>query len=264
MTVEPARLLAALRAGLNKLAELQGRDGSWRGDYGGPMFLLPMYVAGCYFAGREIPATRRAEMMRYLLSVQLPDGGIGLHADGEQGVMFTSALTYVALRILGESPEAVAMTRLRAWIQARGTPLGSASWGKWILALLNLYDYRGITPLLPELYLLPYAVPLHPARFWCHTRQVYLPAAYLYGVKARIDEDDLVRALRTELYDRPYDEIAFEEYQTHVGPTDRIVPERWPARLAAHAMKWIERLQVPALRHRALDWLYEQIEYEDR
>ncbi len=262
--LQPARLQSALRAGLAKLAELQGADGSWRGDYGGPMFLLPMYVAGCYFAGREIPAARRAEMVRYLLSVQLPDGGIGLHADGERGVMFTSALTYVALRILGEVPESPAMTRLRSWIHVHGTPLGSASWGKWILALLNVYDYRGITPLLPELYLLPYAVPLHPARFWCHTRQVYLPAAYLYGVKARIAENDLVRALRTELYHRPYAEIPFERYQTQVSPTDQIVPERWPARLAAWGTKWIERLHIPAVRRRALAWLHDQIEYEDR
>jgi hypothetical protein len=135
-SVEPARVRGALDAGVARLAELQGADGSWRGDYGGPLFLSPMYVAAHYFAGREIPADVRGEMIRYLRNVQLPDGGVPLHADSDASTMFTSTLSYVALRLLGVASDDADVVRMREWIRRYGTPLGAASWGKWVLALL--------------------------------------------------------------------------------------------------------------------------------
>lgn len=263
-SVEPARVRGALDAGVARLAELQGADGSWRGDYGGPLFLSPMYVAAHYFAGREIPADVRGEMIRYFRHVQLPDGGVPLHADSDASTMFTTTLSYVALRLLGVASDDADVVRMREWIRRYGTPLGAASWGKWVLALLNLYDYRGLLPVLPELYLLPYAVPIHPARFWCHARQVYLPAAYLYGAKVALPENDLIRQLRGELYDRPYAQIPFVRYRRHTAPTDRLQPESWLMTAAAPVLNLAERFHSAGLRRRALDRLLEHIEYEDR
>ncbi len=37
-------------------------------------------------------------MKRYFFHVQRDDGSIGLHAESSQGSMFTTALSYVALR----------------------------------------------------------------------------------------------------------------------------------------------------------------------
>ena len=54
--------------------------------------------------------------------------------------------------------------------------------------------------MLPELWLLPKSAPMHPSRLWCHCRQVYLPMAWLYGVRARGPVDGFVTALRDELY----------------------------------------------------------------
>lgn len=255
---------SAIRSAVRRLESLQGADGSWRGDYGGPLFLLPLYVAAHFVARREIPAEQRHEMTRYLLGTQLPDGSVGLHVDAEQGTLFTSSLTYVALRMLGASADQPQLVRLREWIRRQGTPLGSAPWGKWVLALLNLYDYRGLTPVLPELYLLPTWVPIHPGRFWCHTRQVYLPTAYLYGAKAAVADCELLRELRGELYDRPYETIPFARYRHWTAACDQIVPERWPSRLAGRVMTLLERCHLPGLRRRALDELLAHIEYEDR
>jgi hypothetical protein len=44
--------------------------------------------------------------------------------------------------------------------------------------------------------LLPYWVPFHPGRMWCHCRVVYLPMAYLYGTKSTAKETELIRQLR--------------------------------------------------------------------
>ena len=47
-----------LKRGLDNLARLQGPRGSWPSDYGGPMFLLPMWVALAYVA-RRLPNEQR-------------------------------------------------------------------------------------------------------------------------------------------------------------------------------------------------------------
>lgn len=99
---------AALK-GMSFYSHLQAEDGHWAGDYGGPLFLLPgkenysssMLVLcfvndcsgvnecssvvpalglliTCHVAKIPLADAWKKEMVRYLLSVQLPDGGWGL------------------------------------------------------------------------------------------------------------------------------------------------------------------------------------------
>lgn len=57
--------------------------------------------------------------------------------------MFGSALSYIALRLLGEDPDdddgeedkAVALARARRWILDHGGALGIPSWGKFWLSV---------------------------------------------------------------------------------------------------------------------------------
>ena len=102
---------------------------------------------------------------------------------------------------------------MRQWIQTHGSPLGAAAWGKFTLCLLGLYDWRGIHPVLPELWLLPTTHPMHPSHFWCHCRQVYLPMAWLYGRRATVPDGALVRALREELYAGEWERIDWERHR---------------------------------------------------
>ena len=262
MELSPERVRRTLERGLEQLVARQQSDGSWRGEYGGPLFLLPMYVAACHVARREIPPLRRARMIDYFKAVQRADGSLGLHVEAP-GCMFTSALGYVALRLLGAERDDVALARMRRWIRGHGTPLGAASWGKFVLALLNLYDYDGLQPILPELWLLPAGVAVHPGKLWCHCRQVYLPMAYLYGQRARIPEDELVRQLREELYDRPYSEIRFAEHRDTLAPSDNLVPTSTLLAWANRAMAGYERHHAARLRARASAELLRHIDFED-
>src|SRR5579862_9015106 len=133
-----------IERGLANLARLQDPDGSWPGDYGGPMFLLPMYLALCH-AVRAVPSGQRRDgMIGYFTNVQNSDGSIGLHAEDRNGSMFSTALSYVALRILGLPPEDPRLVAMRGWIGRNGSPLAAASWGKFTLSLLGLYDWKGI------------------------------------------------------------------------------------------------------------------------
>ena len=229
------------------------------------MFLLPMYVCARYASGslEQVPEKVRLGMTRYIEHSQKSDGSIGLHEEGP-GCMFTSVLCYVSLRLLGAGPEARTASQLRTWILANGTALGTSSWGKFILAVLNLYPYDGLNPVLPELWLLPYGAPFHPGRLWCHARQVYLPMAYLYGTKAQIPADDMTRQLRLEIYDAAYEDIPFSHHKETVSPADALMPGSRTLRLTNEAMGLFEKHHPGRLRRRALAGVLKHIEYEDQ
>ena len=260
---DEADLAAAIERGATRLAALQLPDGSWRGDYGGPMFLLPMYVAACHIAERPIEDGRRQGMADYLLSVQNEDGSVGLHAE-DVGSMFATTLGYVALRLLGQPAGRPELLRMRAWMKDGGGALGSASWGKLVLALLDLYPYEGLHPILPELWILPYAVPFHPGKLWCHCRQVYLPMAWLYGQKARLRASGVLLELREELYGRPYAEIDFASQRDQLAPSDDRYPASWLLKLSQRAMNAYERHHPQGWRKRALATVADHIHYEDQ
>jgi lanosterol synthase len=257
-----ARVERAIRRGLQHLAATQNDLGSWNGDYGGPMFLLPGYVALMHVTGREIPAGRRARMIEHVTSVLQADGSVGIHAEGDPS-LFTTTLNYVALRLLGVPADDPRAVRMRGFIHDHGTALAVAPWGKHTLALLDLCPYEGLDPVLPELWLLPRALPLHPGRFWCHTRQVYLPLAYLYGIRAVAPADDLCRALRTELYDRPWAEIDFRGSRGRVAAIDAFAPQTRLLRGVFAALRGLEAVTPAAIREQALAEVARHIDYED-
>ena len=250
---------------LNNLARLQAEDGAWPGDYGGPLFLLPMYVSLCHAARRVsgLGDLRRRQMIAYLTGSQREDGSFGLHADALQGSMLSTALGYVALRVLGVSADQPSATRMRRWIHEHGTPLAAPAWGKFVLCLLGLYDWRGIHPILPELWLLPRWFPLHPGRLWCHCRQVYLPMAWLYGKRAAIAEDELVARLRQELYPFDFDRIDWHQHRDTLAAND-LYRATTPVLAAANrALSLYERFASRPLRARALDEVFAHVVYED-
>jgi squalene/oxidosqualene cyclase-like protein len=262
------QLLDAVDATLNRAVEnlgrLQADRGSWPGDYGGPMFLLPMYVALAWTAKRLPPPERAARIVTYFSNVQRADGSIGLHAEATEGSMFTTTLSYVALRLLGVGPDDARVQRMRAWIHQNGTPLGAASWGKFTLCLLGLYEWDGIHPVLPELWLLPAEAPLHPGRLWCHARQVYLPMAWLYGARARADDAPLLAALRDELYQGRYGRIEWTKHRDTVAKGDDYRAATLGLKGVNVGQGLFERLPTKLLRKRAMDECLHHIRYEDQ
>src|SRR5690242_17109256 len=68
--------------------------------------------------------------------------------------------------------------------------------------------------------ILPYWLPLHPGRFWCHCRMVYLPMCYIYGRKATAPMNPLLESLRVELYTEPYESINWASLPWHCSELD--------------------------------------------
>lgn len=251
-----------LSRGLEHLRRTQHTDGSWHGDYGGPLFLLPLYIATCHVAGIEIDPGAQREMLRYLAAHQNEDGGFGLHVEAESAV-FPTALNYVAARLLGVESEAAWLARARGWLDAHGGPVKSAAWGKYFLALLGLYDYRGLAPVLPELWLLPTRLPFHPSRLWCHCRMVYLPLSYLYGRRSAASSSPLLQQLRRELYPQGYERVAWQSLRGEVAASDELSPRSPLLEVATRFLLAFEARSPRLLRKKALSYVLDQIRRED-
>uniref|UniRef100_A0A8C4LE57 Terpene cyclase/mutase family member n=1 Tax=Equus asinus asinus TaxID=83772 RepID=A0A8C4LE57_EQUAS len=242
---------------------LQAKDGHWAGDYGGPLFLLPGLLIVCHVARIPLPAGYREEMERYLRSVQLPDGGWGLHVE-DKSTVFGTALNYVSLRILGVGPDDPDLVRARNILHKKGGAVGIPSWGKFWLAVLNVYSWEGLNTLFPEMWLFPEWAPAHPSTLWCHCRQVYLPMSYCYATRLSAEEDPLVQSLRQELYVEDYASIDWPAQRNNVAPDELYTPHSWLLRVVYAFLNLYERHHSASLRQRAIQTLYEHIVADDR
>lgn len=253
----------ALIKGIHYFTQLQTEDGHWPGDYGGPMFLLPGLLIAAYISGTPFPKPHREMMQLYILNHQNSDGGWSMHIEG-QSTMFGSVMQYVSLRILDLGAEHNALAKARNWIKTHGGATGIPSWGKFYLALLNLYDWEGFNSLFPEMWLLPKWLPLHPWRYWCHSRMVYLPMAYCYAQRIQMPENALILSLRKEIYSDNYVDIPWHKQRDKVCPED-IYTKQSPI------LKWMnfftngyEKFCINSIRKKALRFILDYIHAEDQ
>ncbi|CCU99734.1 unnamed protein product [Malassezia sympodialis ATCC 42132] len=255
--------MEAARHGLEFYRHLQSSDGHFAGEYGGPMFLLPGLVIGMYVTQTPIPEPWRIEIARYLWNRRHPvDGGWGIHIEGHSTV-FGTALNYTVLRLVGVPATHPMMVQARATLHRLGGATAIPSWGKLWLAVLNVYDWDGLHPIPPELWLLPDWVPIHPWRWWVHTRMVYLPMGYLYARRFAAPLDPLVAALRTELYTEPYAQIKWPAQRNHVAQADLYAPHTRTVDALFYVLGHYERVHVPWLRRAGMQRAYELIVKED-
>lgn len=262
---EPESLSTAAAAGAARaVACLHGRqrEDHWPSDYGGPQFLLPGLVIAHHITGTELGAARTAGMVTYLRNTQNDDGGYGLHVEGPSTTLGTG-LNYVALRLLGVSPDDPDAARARACLHRLGGAEGIPTWGKFWYAVLGLYSYEGLLPMLPEIWLLPRAIPMHPGNLWCHTRAVFLPMSFIYGHGWVGPITEVVEALREEVFLTPYDEIDWSALRSQVAEGDIYTPHtRWLDALNGVLLRY-QRFAPSALRRRALRFVGDLIHHED-
>jgi squalene/oxidosqualene cyclase-like protein len=182
--------------------------------------ITAQYVLVHALVGRPIPAARADGLRRYFISTRSADGVWGLHPEAS-GSVFVTTLVYVALRLLGLGHDEPVLKDAREWLHAQpGGVLAIPTWGKFWLALAGLYDWRGVNPTPPELFLLPRWLPFHPRRWYCHTRAIYVAMACLQGWERGAALGPLRDELREELYGAPWSALDFRAHAEAVSPVD--------------------------------------------
>ncbi|OQK15784.1 hypothetical protein AU255_16445 [Methyloprofundus sedimenti] len=259
---EEQELIDSLIKGMHYFSQLQSEDGHWPGDYGGPLFLLPGLLIASYISATPFPKPHQEMMKIYLFNHQHTDGGWGMHIEG-QPTMFGTVMQYVSLRLLGVDKDDTRLINASTWIKANGGATGIPSWGKFYLALLNLYDWNGFNSLFPEMWLFPKWLPVHPSRYWCHTRMVYLPMAYCQAHHIQVPENDLILSLRKEIYNEDFKSIDWAKQRNRVCDKDCYT-------IQSPVLKWMnlftngyEKFRPQWLRTKASDYLIKYINAED-
>ncbi len=261
-TPEEQVLIDSLIKGMHYFSQLQSEEGHWPGDYGGPLFLLPGLLIAAYISDTPFPKPHQEMMKIYLFNHQHADGGWGMHIEGEP-TMFGTVMQYVSLRLLGADKEDPRLVKASNWIKENGGATGIPSWGKFYLSILNLYDWNGFNSLFPEMWLLPKWLPVHPSRYWCHSRMVYLPMAYCYAHRIKTPENELILSLRKEIYLEDFDSINWAKQRDKVCAKDCYT-------IQSPVLKWLnlftngyEKLRPQWLRNKAIDYLLNYLNAED-
>jgi len=249
---------------LDHLLARQRPRGDWEGEMVWCPIITAQYVIVRHLVGRPLDDGARAALGRHFEVTRTPGGGWGLHPESSSYV-FVTTLAYVALRLLGRPPEEPMLEAARGWLWRQpGGVLAIPTWGKFWLAVLDLYDWRGVNPVPPELFLLPVSVPVHPFRLYCHTRLIYLGMAVLAGRRHRASLGPLAAALRQELYGAPYESIDFASHRGDIAPSDVFAPPGPALRAVTLALRGWERACPAAWRRRAVARCLERIRIEQR
>lgn len=257
------RVEHSIRKGFHYFKHLLSDEGHLPGDYGGPMFLMPGLIIASYLSKKPLPPQHIELMKIYIQNHQNEDGGWGFHIEGHS-TMFGTVMQYVAMRLMGVEASTPHLAKARNWIKAKGGAGSIPSWGKFYLALLNVYDWQGFNSVFPENWLLPKWLPIHPSKYWCHSRMVYLPMAYCYGHKIKAEENDLILSLRKEIYTEDYEKINWKKQRDNCAETDMYTNQtKW-----LKVMNWFtnsyEKIAPQFIRKKALNYILKYINAEDK
>lgn len=254
---------AAFYDGVANLIAQQHADGRFEGEVSWNPLMPAQYVMACALTGTTIGPQRRRRIVRHFAGTQLPSGQWGLHRGGDPSLLAT-ALVYVAARLLGEPAEAELLCRARRFIHKAGGPSSLPTWGRIWLTVLNLHPWAGIPPLIPELWLLPKAVPIHPMHFNAFTRLSYLAVATLYARRTQTPLTPLLQKLRGELYADGYPRPEATRAALRRAPNELHVPPSPGLRFLYGTAQRLEPWFPEAARKRAIRRLVEQIRGEAR
>lgn len=258
-----AAIERALDKSVRALIAEQDDDGSFEGEVVWCPMLAAQYVLAMHAMGRPLAPERRANLLRHFEDTRLPGGAWGLH-ELSKPYLFVTILVYVAARLLGVEKNDPLLVRGYEFIRSEGGAAQVPSWGKLWLAIVGLYEWKGVSPVPPEAWLLPEWLPAHPSRYYCHTRLIYMAMATVSGSRFTAPLTPRVLELRDELFPGGWDKVDFSLARSAIRPADLLTPWSKPLSAIYATLVRFESFRSPERRAGLLARLRENIRYEMR
>ena len=250
----------AMKRAAAHLLDLQGENGAWEGEMVWCPMLTAQYVLLHHIIEQPLEPGRRRRVLRSFEQTRLEGGSWGLHEHSPPH-LFVTTLVYVAARLLGIGQDDPLIKQARQFLQAEGV-VSIPSWGKFWLALLNLYDWRGVHAILPELWGLPRRIALHPSNWYCHTRLIYMAMAAVYPHRYQVPVSSTIASLREELFPQGFANVDFPSGRNLLRDADLYKrPSAW-LRAGYVIAGLFERWHGKRLRARCMHAIVRQIKWE--
>jgi squalene-hopene/tetraprenyl-beta-curcumene cyclase len=173
---QPGPLAAVRKAtegARDHLLALQDTAGWWKGELATNVTMDAEDLLLREFLGIRTVADSDAAA-RWIRSQQCADGTWATFHGGPPELS-TTVEAYVALKLVGDAPDAPHMKLAVDWIQANGGVEATRVFTRIWLALFGLWDWERLPVMPPELIFLPPQVPLNIYDWGCWARQTVVP-----------------------------------------------------------------------------------------
>ncbi|OJJ35539.1 hypothetical protein ASPWEDRAFT_740365 [Aspergillus wentii DTO 134E9] len=133
------------------------QDGHWYGELVANPSLTAEYITLLY--ALQLPVAEPNRWISWLLSEQKPDGSWGLVPE-MQGDVSMTVESYLALKVLGLSPNEPCLLTARDFILSVGGVAKVRIFTRFYLAIFGLFPWNALPELPPELILVPTSAPV--------------------------------------------------------------------------------------------------------
>lgn len=168
-----AQAKEALQQAVRFSFDQQRPDGHWVAEVSSDATFTSEYVTFKYAMGLDLTADSEA-IKHWLLNEQKEDGSWGL-APELPGNVSTTTEAYLALKILGVSPEEAVMRKTRDFMLQNGGVARVRFFTRFFLATFGLFPWSAIPQLPAELILLPASSPLNIYTLSSWARSTLIP-----------------------------------------------------------------------------------------
>ena len=165
------------------LLSRQNADGHWVFELEADATIPAEYIMLNHYLD-EIDDAVEAKLANYLRAIQGKHGGWPLFHDGDFD-MSASVKAYLALKLVGDSPDAPHMKKAREAILTRGGAAKSNVFTRFALALWGFVPWRACPVLRVEALLLPKWSPFHMDKVSYWSRTVMVPLLAVASMKPR-------------------------------------------------------------------------------
>src|SRR5436305_5856941 len=173
----------AIETATAALVKRQRADGHWVFELEADATISAEYIILQHFLGEPNPALE-AKIARYLRRLQAPHGGWPLFHQGDFNIS-ASVKAYLALKLVGDSPEAEHMRRAREAILARGGAGKTNVFTRILLALFGIVSWVAVPAMPVEIMLLPPWFPFHLSKISYWARTTIVPLLVLQALKPK-------------------------------------------------------------------------------